>query len=189
MPTRRTLLLAVAALLCAAALFAIAILLVGHFGRTEARILGTAAVLVALSLLALPAVLLGERGRALPLARALAVAALIAAAVGVATVWAPGDLLGKLTSTAVTATALGTQTAALLVRRSAGEPSVVRRLFHASIACGTVLAALVVALTWGQFDSAGYGRVLASIAILDALLVALQPLLARLRPPPRPRPL
>jgi hypothetical protein len=188
MVQRRTLLIAVAVLLCAAALFAIGVLLVGHFGRTEARILGTAAVLALMSLVALPAVILIERRRALLFAKAAAVTAATAAGFAVATVWAPGDLLAKLTATAVTAAVLGTQAGAMLTRRDPDDPRIVHRLYVASLVTGSVLAALIVTLVWAQFDSAGYARVMGSLAILDALLVALQPLLARLRPPLTPRP-
>jgi hypothetical protein len=188
MVTRRTLLLSVTALLCAAALYAIAIVLVGRFDETDGRILGTAFVIVAMSLLALPAVVLAERRRAFPLAEATIAGAVLAAALGVATVWSPGDPLGQLTATAVAATALGTQVTALIARRRDDDPPVVHHLFLASVASGLTLATLVVVLTWGQFDSPGYGRVLGAAAILDALLVALQPLLARLRPPLSPTP-
>jgi hypothetical protein len=188
MVSRRALLLAVAALLCAAALFAIGVLLVGHFGRTEARIVGTTAVLVAISLLALPSVVLAEHRRAPVLADAGLAAAAIAAVLAVTTIWTPGDLLGKLTATAVTAAAFGTQAAALLARQDPADPPVVHRLYLASLASALALGAMIVTLTWAQFDSPAYGRALGSVAILDALLVALQPLLARLRPPVKPRP-
>ncbi|MGZ4291350.1 MAG: hypothetical protein ACXVQQ_02015 [Gaiellaceae bacterium] len=188
MVQRRTLLIAVAVLLCAAALFAIGVLLVGHFGRTEARILGTTAVLALMSLVALPAVMLIERRRALLFADVAAVTAAVAAGFAVATVWAPGDLLGKLTATVVTVAVLGTQAGALLARQGPGDPHIVHRLYLASLVTGSILAALIITLTWAQFESPGYGRVMGSLAILDALFVALQPLLARLRPPMTPRP-
>ena len=60
---KRALLLAVAACLSVSALLAIGILLVGHFGETEVRILATTALLAGYGLLTLPATILLDQGR------------------------------------------------------------------------------------------------------------------------------
>ena len=182
MVRRQTLLLAIAFLLCAAALFAIVVLLVGRFGPTEARIVGTTAAIAGCSLLALPAVLLTERGR---WPRLAALNAATAAATGVAAVlviWWDGELFGKVASTALFVAAATTQASALLARSRPADPPVVRRLFAGSIVSGSVVAAMAVIVTWAQFDSPGYARLLGATVVLDVLLVALQPLLARLQP-------
>ena len=57
------LLFAVAVLVSAAAALAIAILLFGHFGQTEGRILATTAILAGYGLLTLPAAMLRDQHR------------------------------------------------------------------------------------------------------------------------------
>ena len=74
---KRILLLGVAGLLSATALLAIVILLAGHFGSTQGKILGSTALLAGYALLALPAVVLLDQGRDRRLA--LATASLAAA--------------------------------------------------------------------------------------------------------------
>ena len=85
--SRRAVLLGVAGLLSAAALFAIVILLVGHFGRTEGRILGTTGVLAAFGVVVLPATVLLEQGRARRLAAALVAFGAVTAALYIVTIW------------------------------------------------------------------------------------------------------
>lgn len=181
MVTKRRLLLGLAALLTVSALFAIAILVVGHFGRTEARILGTTGVLAACGVLALPGAILVEQGRAVRLAALLAVLAAAAAAVYLVLLWwshAP-DAVGRAAGNAALLTLAVAQTASLTARMSGADPGVVRRLFAVS----TVLALLVVAaasgLIWSGGGSPLVGRLLGAAVVLDALVVALQPILAR----------
>ena len=175
------LLVAAVVLLCAAALYALGVLAVGHFGRTEARIVGTMATLAGFSLLALPAVSLAEQGRALRLASLDALVACVAAAATVTAIWASGPDTGRAALTAAVLAAAVTQSAGLLARRR-DDDVVVSRLFATSVAVSAVLAAALVAQIWGEFDSEVYARVLGSLVVLDVLVVALQPLLARLRP-------
>jgi len=181
---RRFLLLGVAGLLSATALLAIGILLVGHFGRTEGRILGTTALLAGYGLLTLPATVLLDQGRFRRLALPAASLAGVSAAIALVTVWMPPsqpEALGKAVG-AVTAFALaGTQISALAARRQRRDPLVVRRLF--AISCGTVLvaASLFAALIWTQPNGL-YPRLFGALVVLNLLLVALQPILARARP-------
>ena len=76
---RRALLLAVAALMCAAAALAIAILLFGDFGDTEGRVLATTFLLAVYAALAVPAAMLWDQRRLPALAALLAVLAAVAA--------------------------------------------------------------------------------------------------------------
>ena len=179
---RRTLLLGLAALMCAAALFAIAVLIVGRFGPTEARILATTGLLAAAGLLALPAVLLVEQARNRQVARLNALLAAVAGAVGTAAVWGQTDTLARAAGSAYVLAAAAAQAAGLLARSNAEDPPVVQRVFVASLATDAALAALIVTLIWSQVDSTAYARALGSVAVLDVLLVGLQPLLARIRP-------
>jgi hypothetical protein len=50
-------------------------------------------------------------------------------------------------------------------------------------ATAAAAAAGVTALIWTNADSGTYARLLGALVVLDLLLVALQPLLARLTPP------
>src|SRR6478672_1386825 len=75
---KRALLLGVAGLLSASALFAIVILVVGRFGSVEGRILASTALLAAYGLVALPAVVLLDQDRSRTLARSAAALAAVA---------------------------------------------------------------------------------------------------------------
>jgi hypothetical protein len=181
---RQSLLLAVAVLLSAAALLAIGILLFGDFGETEGQILASTALLGAYGLLALPAAILVDRRRLLALAAAIVALAGLAATLALVGIWG-GESAGALGKTMLTANAwlLATvQTAALVVRRSARDPRSVGLLFLASTALAGVLALMVTTLVWAGIDSQAFFRVLGAVVVLDVLLVALQPIVARARP-------
>jgi hypothetical protein len=179
---RRKLLLAVAALLSASALLAVTILLVGHFGETEGRLLATTALLAGYGLVAMPSAMLLDRRRAVPLATAGLALAGAGALLSLVAVWSgePSPRLGKVVGT-VTAFALATaQTSALAVRSGRG-PAAVRRLFALSCLLAGTAAALFAAMLWAEADSDVFARFLAALVVLDLLVVALQPLLAMLR--------
>jgi hypothetical protein len=179
---KRILLLGVAGLLSATALLAIAILVVGHFGNTQGKILGSTALLAGYGLIALPAVVLLDQGRSRSLGLATASLAAVGAAVALAAIWSESDTLGRSVGS-VTAFALaGAQISALTARRRDGDPAIVRRLFVVS--CGTVLgaAASFAIFIWSQPSGSLFPRLFGSLVVLDLLLVALQPILARARP-------
>lgn len=182
--SKRTLLLGVAGLLSAAALFAIVILLVGHFGETEARILGTTGALAAFGVVALPATILLEQGRAQRLAAALVAFGAVTAALYIVTIWWADvpEAVGRATVNATFLTFATAQVAAVAARRRDGDPRSVRRLFAASVALAAVVLGMVTVLVWAHTESSGFGRVLGAVVILDLLTVALQPILARARP-------
>jgi hypothetical protein len=183
---RQLVLLAVAALLSASALLAVGILLIGHFGRTEGRILGTTAMLAGYALLGLPAAILVDRRRARPLAAAVGALAVVAAALAATAIWWSGDeppeALARSWSTATFWLVAATQTAALAARRTERDPPSVTRLFRASIVLVVAAAALLTGLVWTDRGGPGFGRVLGALIVLDVLSVALQPLLALARP-------
>lgn len=181
---KRILLLAVAGLLSASALLAIGILIVGHFGRTEGRILATTALLAAYGLLALPSTILLDQGRS----RRLAVIGLslptVGASLALVALWTsnPSPTLGNAVGT-VTAFALAsTQASALAAGRRERDPTSVRRLYAFSSALAATAAVMFTALLWAQIERESYARLLAALVVLDLLLVALQPILARARP-------
>jgi len=181
---RQVLLAGIAASLIATALLAVGILLLGHFGQTEGRILTTTALLAAYGLLALPGGLLVDQSRLPGLA---AVALTLAAggfALAVTTVWWPdqptelGNGLGTVTVFAVASA----QVAALALRRQEHDPASVRRLYPLSCALALVVATLFSVAVWAELESVLYFRILGSLAVLDVLAVALQPVLALSRP-------
>ncbi len=188
---RRLVLLAVAALLSAVGLLAIGILLFGDFGGTEGRILGTTAVLAGYALLALPAAILVDQRRLPQLAATVIALALAGAALAMVGIWqdGAGDDLGRTIGTVTVWLVATTQVAALAARRREQDSRVVRALFAASSALAAVVAAMFTALVWAEPDSEGYARVFAALIVLDVLLVALQPILARARPTERAYPL
>jgi hypothetical protein len=182
--TRRVVLLVVAALLTAAAALAIAILLFGDFGSTEGRILATTALLAGYGLLALPAAILRDRRRAPALTAVVLALVAAAASLAIAAVWTDSgsDELGKLMGAVNGWLVASVQWAALTLRSGRDDTRLVRVLFVASSALAAVLALMVTVLLWAGIGSERYGRAFGSLLVLNVLLVALQPLLARARP-------
>lgn len=180
---RRALLLAIAALLSVSAFLAIAILLVGRFGSVEGRILGSTALLGGYGLVALPAVMLLDKERSRALAFSAAALAALAAALALASIWSRSgsDTLGRTVGSATIVAIALAQIAAVTARRSERDPVSVRRLFFASCGTAGLVAASAVTLLWVASDGGGAARFLGALLVLDLLLVALQPLLARAR--------
>jgi hypothetical protein len=181
---RRLLLFGVAGLLSASALLAIAILLVGRLGSTEGRILGTTALLAGYGIVALPAVWLLDQGRSRTLALATAWLPAVGASLALALIWTPSapDALGRTVGAATLFALVGTQVSALNARRVERDPLLVRRLFAASCGIGGLIAVLGSAFIVAQPQATLYPRLFGALVVLDLLLVALQPILARARP-------
>jgi len=184
MTRRRLLLLGVAALLTVSALLAIGILLAGRFGRTEQRILGTTLLLAGFGLLALPSIVLVDQARCRRLAGAAAAAAAVGATLALASVWGASgsDALGKSVGTATIVALALAQPAALAARRRPDDPPSVRRLFAGSCAAAAVGATTAISLLWANPHGPLYPRLLGALVVLDLLLVALQPVVARACP-------
>ncbi len=183
-PGKRIILFGVAASLSASALLASGILVFGDLGETERRILATTALIAAYGLLALPAGMLFDQARFRALATAVLTLAVAGLSLALVAVWvssAPEEL-GKTVATVTVFAVAFTQTAALSIRRSDGDPPLVRRLFAGSVALALTLAAMTTAAAWGDIGREGYYRIMGALAVLDVLLVALQPILALTRP-------
>ena len=183
MTRKRVLLLAVAVLLSLSAFLAIAILLVGRFGSVEGRILGSTALLAGYGLVALPAVVLLDKERSGLLALAAAALVALAACLGMTSVWSQSDsdVLGRTVGSATIVALAFAQLATATAWRSERDPVAVRRLFAVSCGTGALVAAFAVALLWSG-PHGGVVRFLGALVVLDLLLVALQPILARARP-------
>jgi hypothetical protein len=181
---KRFLLLAVADLLTAAAALAIGILLFGDFGSTEGRILATTALLAGYGLFALPAAILRDQRRLAALTIAVVALAVAGASLTILAIWTgePPDVLGRSIGTVNGWLVAAAQVAAVALRRRTHDPGIVRRLFAASSTLIVLLAAMLTALLWAGIDSERYGRAFGALVVLNVLLVALQPLLARMHP-------
>jgi hypothetical protein len=181
---KRLLLLPVAGLLSAAAALAMGIVLFGDFGSTEGRILATTVLLAGYGLLALPAAILRDRRRLAALALAVVALAVAGASLTIAAVWMdePPEVLGKTSGTVNGWLVAAVQVGALAVRRREHDPRLVNWLFRASSSLVALLAAMLTILLWAGIDSERYGRAFGALIVLNVLLVALQPILARLRP-------
>ncbi|MDH3724809.1 MAG: hypothetical protein OER93_03560 [Thermoleophilia bacterium] len=179
---KRFLLAAVVASLCLTAAIAIGILLFGQFGPTQGRILLSTLLAGGYGLLAVPATVLidQERDRRLAIANAALAAAGLALMLGL--VWSddpPTTLVRSAVSVTACAAAAG-QIAALTARRRRADPPSVRRAFAGSSVTALALAAMVVVAIWLEIDTPTYYRVLGALAVLDVLLVTLQPILAKM---------
>ncbi len=176
MTGRRALLLAVAALMCAAAALAIGILLFGDFGGTEGRILATTFLLAVHCALAVPAAILRDQRRLPGLAALVVVLATASAILNTVAVWweASGDRLGRTIGTVMIFLVVSVVVAAL-----AALPR--HQLFLPSVVLGYAVATMATAALWTETERSGYLRVLGALAVLEVLLVTLQPVLLRLR--------
>jgi hypothetical protein len=183
MTRKRALLLMVALLLSATALLAITVLLVGRFGSTEGRILGSTALLAAYGLVALPAIVLLDKERARRLASAAVAFAMLAALLALLTVWSRSnsDAVGRAVGSVTIVALAFSQVCALTARREQEDPVSVKRLFTASCATVAVAAGMGVTFVWTSPKGSLAPRVLGAVVVLDLLLVALQPILARAR--------
>jgi hypothetical protein len=170
--------------LSATALLAIGILLFGDFGQTEGRILGTTMMLAAYALVALPAGFLLDQSRHRPLAVAILGLAATGLALGVVSTWTSGDsaALGKMVLTVTVFAVAASQTGGLAARRRESDPLSVRMLFAVSCGLALVLATMATVAAWVELESTVYFRIFAALAVLDLLLVILQPVLALARP-------
>jgi len=181
---RRTLLLAVAGLMCAAAALAIGILLFGDFGDTEGRVLVTTFLLAVHATIAVPAAILRDQRRLPALALLVAALATLSAALNTVSVWWEdvGDTFGKTMGTVAIFLIVAVVTAALATRP-------LHRLFFPSVALAVVVATLATVALWAEVEQSWYLRVLGALGVLEVLLVALQPLLLRLGREEAARPL
>lgn len=181
---RRAVLTAVAVSLSATALLAIGVLLFGNFGETESRILQTTLLLAAYGLVSLPAGFLLDQARQ----RALATAILALAATGLVlslfSVWSGGssETVGKTVLTVTVFALAASQVGALAARRRSRDPASVRTLFAASCALALVLATMASVAAWAEIGSSAYFRALGALAVMDVLVVLLQPVLALAHP-------
>ena len=168
--------------LCASALLAIGILLLGEFDETQARILVTTGLIGFFSLLALPGGVLLDQGRHVPVAWTQIGLAVFSFVVVMNLTWgdADGENLWRVAGSATAVTGAFSQAATATSRRRATDTPGVRTLYLLSVGAVSLLAFLIVTAIWGEVDDEGFYRFLGAVAVLDLLLVLLQPVARRL---------
>jgi hypothetical protein len=77
---------------------------------------------------------------------------------------------------------MSAQASLLAFRRQDRDPSVVHRLFATSCGTGALIAVIGSTMLWANPNGGLYPRLFGALVVLDLLLVALQPILARARP-------
>jgi hypothetical protein len=134
-------------------------------------------------LVGLPAVVLLDQDRSRTLARSAAALAAVAAASALVAVWSRSgsDAVGRSVASATIVALVFAQLAAMSARRRERDPVSVRRLFALSCGTGLLVAGVGVTLVWVEPDGGTAARLFGALLVLDLLLVALQPILARAR--------
>jgi hypothetical protein len=186
MSWKRLLLIAAITSLAGTAAIAIAVLLLGDFDETEARILATTLGISVASLLALPGAILLEQGRDAALAWLTVGFACAAFVLFEITIWNAWDneTAWKLTGSAAAAAAASTQISAMTTRLHATDRRAVRGAYVAAVWLAAILAGMVVLAVWTEIDSTTYYRALGALVVLNVFLSLVQPLLRRLREEP-----
>jgi hypothetical protein len=168
--------------LSASALLAIGILLLGEFDETQARILVTTGLIGFFSLLALPGGALLDQGRHAALAWTTIVLAALSFVIAMNLTW--GDLesqnLWKVAGSATAVTGAFSQVATSTSRRRLTDTPAVRTLYLLSLGAVSLLAFLILLAIWEEIDGEGFYRFLGAVAVLNLLLVLLQPVARRL---------
>lgn len=177
--------------LCASALLAIGILLLGEFDETQARILVTTALLGFFSLLALPGGVLLDQGRFAALAWTTIGLAAFTFVVAMNLTW--GDVesenLWKVAGSATAVTGAVSQAATVTSRLRKADTPGVGVLYLLSLGSVSLLALLILIAIWEEVEGEGFYRFLGAVAVLNLLLVLLQPVARRLSgAPSAPRP-
>jgi hypothetical protein len=168
--------------LCASALLAIGILLLGEFDETQARILVTTALIGFFSLLALPGGVLLDQGRLGALAWTLIGLAVFSFVIAMNLTWGDtdSDNLWRVAGSATAVTGAFSQAATSTSRRRAADTPGVRTLYLLSLGSVSLLAFLILTAIWQEIEDEGFYRFLGAVAVLNLLLVLLQPVARRL---------
>jgi hypothetical protein len=177
--------------LCTSALLAIGILLLGEFDETQARILVTTALLGFFSLLALPGGVLLDQGRFSALAWMAIGLAAFSFVVAMNLTW--GDVesenLWQVAGSATAVTGAFSQAATVTSRRRDADTPGVAVLYLLSLGSVSLLALLILIALWEEVEGEGFYRFVGAVAVLNLLLVLLQPVARRLSgAPSAPRP-
>jgi hypothetical protein len=180
---RRILLVATVSALGLTALIAIVALLSGDFGDTQVRILATTGGFGIASLISMRGTALLDRGLFLPLAWSVIGLSGLAFVLEFALVWIsdgePESLWKSLVVVVAFAGALG-EIAGMLARRRTSDPDSITLLAWAAGACALLLAFLVTTAVLDEVDDNSFYRFLGVVAVLNVLMLVLQPVVRRL---------
>jgi hypothetical protein len=168
--------------LCASALVAIGILLLGEFDETQARILVTTGLIGFFSLLALPGGVLLDQGRLAALAWTTIGLAAFSFVIAMNLTWGDTDSenLWRVAGSATALTGAFSQASTSTSRRRTTDTPGVRTLYLLSLGAVSLLAFLIMVAIWEEVDSEGFYRFLGAVAVLNLLLVLLQPVARRM---------
>ena len=168
--------------LCTSALLAIGILLLGEFDETQARVLVTTGLIGFFSLLALPGGVLLDQGRYGALAWTTIALAVFSFVIAMTLTWGDTDAddLWRVAGSATAVTGAFSQVSTATSRRRAADTSVVRTMYLLSLGTVSLLAFFILVAIWGEVDSEGFYRFLGAVAVLNLLLVLLQPVARRM---------
>ena len=178
--TRKAFLKGFLGFLVVTAVLAIYSILTDTFGPLQAKILGTSAIISAASILSMACAAFLERRR-IPWLGFTGIASAVAAAlVSIIAIWGEienRDMIRAIMSLVVVA--VGFAHAFLLVL-----PQLDRNQEWVQKASSTIIAVLaimLIAMIWGDFESEWYARILSVMAILTGLVTLTVPLMMRLR--------
>ena len=178
--TRKAFLKGFLGFLVVTAVLAIYSILTDTFGPLQAKILGTSAIISAASILSMACAAFLERRR-IPWLGFTGIASAVAAAlVAIIAIWGEienRDMIRAIMSLVVVA--VGFAHAFLLVL-----PQLDRNQEWVQKASSTIIAVLaimLIAMIWGDFESEWYARILSVMAILTGLVTLTVPLMMRLR--------
>ena len=168
--------------LCTSALLAIGILLLGEFDETQARILVTTALIGFFSLLALPGGVLLDQGRQAALAWTLIVVCVFTFVVAMNLTWGDveSDDSWRVAGSATAVAGAFSVAAAVTSRRRETDTQAIRVLYLLSLGSAALLALMILIAIWEEVDDDGFYRFLGAVAVLNLLLVLLQPVARRL---------
>lgn len=179
---RRPLLIAAIGALSITALIAVVALLAGDFGDTELRILATTGGFGFSSLLAMRGTALLDQRRYVPLGRTVAGMSVLSFLCELWILWLDNDSEAAWKSyvcTVAIAAALAQVAGMVSSTRPDDPPSIAPAIWAAGTAAFGV-ATMACAAALGEISSSGYYRLFGVVVVLDAFLVALQPIIRRL---------
>jgi hypothetical protein len=168
--------------LSTSALIAIAILLFGEFDETQARILVTTGLIGFFSLLALPGGVLLDQGRYGALAWTLIGLAVFSFVVAMNLTWGDtdNDSTWKVAGSATAVAGAFSQAATATSRRRATDTQGVSAVYLLSLGAVSLLALLIVTAIWEGIEDEGFYRFLGAVAVVNLVLVLLQPVARRM---------
>lgn len=178
--TRKAFLKGFLGFLVLTAVLAIYSILTDTFGPLQAKILGTSAIISAASILSMACAAFLERRRIPWLGFSGIASAVAAALVSIVAIWGEienRDMIRVIMSLAVLA--VGFAHAFLLVLPQLDRDQ--EWVQKASSTIIAVLAVMLIAMIWGDFESEWYARILSVMAILTGLVTLTVPLMMRLR--------